>query len=113
MSMAQSVAPGFFAPLQGLWRWFKPASTPGRAARSGLQQRARSGTRHSSAAHDDRLMTQPHLASHAVHRKPLRVLRVMEAGQPSALVGRMVISGCMADVCAELDRLAACEALLH
>lgn len=110
MSMAQSVAPVFFTPLQGLWRWFKPASTPGRA---GLQQRARSGTRHSSAAHDDRLMIQPHLASHTVHRKPLRVLRVMEAGQPSALVGRMVISGCMADVCAELDRLAACEALLH
>lgn len=113
MSMAQRVAPGFFAPLQGLWRWFKPAAAPGRSSRSGLQQRAHSGTHHSSAPHDDRLMFPPHLASHAVHRRPLRVLRVMEAGQPSAQVGRMVISGCMADVCAELDRLAACEALLH
>lgn len=43
-------------------------------------------------------------------QRPLRVVRVMEAGQPRSQVGRMVISGRMADVCAELDRLAACEA---
>jgi hypothetical protein len=42
--------------------------------------------------------------------RPLRVVRVMEAGQPRTQVGRMVISGRMADVCAELDRLAAREA---
>lgn len=42
--------------------------------------------------------------------RPLRVVRVLEAGQPRTQVGRMVISGRMADVCAELDRLAACEA---
>ncbi len=47
-----------------------------------------------------------------VHR-PLRVVRVMEAGQSRSQVGRMVISGRMADVCAELDRLAACEATRH
>jgi hypothetical protein len=40
----------------------------------------------------------------------LRVLRVHEAGQTQASVGRMVISGRMADVCAELDRLALQEA---
>ena len=40
----------------------------------------------------------------------LRVVRVLEAGQAPANVGRMVISGRMADVCAELDRLAAREA---
>jgi hypothetical protein len=44
--------------------------------------------------------------------KPLRVLRVMEPGQQRASVGRMVISGRMADVCAELDRLAAGEAAM-
>lgn len=44
--------------------------------------------------------------------KPLRVVRVVEAGQARASVGRMVISGRMADVCAELDRLAAREAAL-
>lgn len=41
--------------------------------------------------------------------KPLRVVRVVEQGQSRSHVGRMVISGRMADVCAELDRLAAGE----
>jgi hypothetical protein len=39
----------------------------------------------------------------------LRVLQVMEPGQSSSHMGRLVISGRMADVCAELDRLAAFE----
>jgi hypothetical protein len=43
----------------------------------------------------------------------LRIVRIMEAGQTPAQVGRMVISGRLADVCAELDRLAACEAASH
>jgi hypothetical protein len=43
----------------------------------------------------------------------LRVLRVADAGQSSFHGGRMVISGRMADVCAELDRLAAQEAALQ
>lgn len=42
--------------------------------------------------------------------KPLRVLRVVEPSAPRTVAGRMVISGRMADVCAELDRLAAEEA---
>ena len=45
------------------------------------------------------------LASH----KAVRVVRVLEAGQARNKVGRMSISGRMADVCAELDRLAARE----
>ena len=44
---------------------------------------------------------------------PLRVLRVVEKGQPLSSTGRLVISGRMADVCAELDRLAARESALH
>jgi hypothetical protein len=44
---------------------------------------------------------------------PLRVLRVVEKGQPRSCTGRLVISGRMADVCAELDRLVAREATLH
>jgi hypothetical protein len=39
----------------------------------------------------------------------LRVLRVVDAGHGPSTAGRMVISGRMADVCAELDRLAALE----
>ncbi len=42
--------------------------------------------------------------------KPLRVVHVVEHGQSTKHAGRMIISGRMADVCAELDRLAACEA---
>lgn len=45
-------------------------------------------------------------------RRPLRVVRILEVGQPQSSVGRMVISGRMADVCAELDRLAARETAL-
>jgi hypothetical protein len=44
---------------------------------------------------------------------PLRVLRVLESGQPRSCTGRLVISGRMADVCAELDRLVEREAALH
>ena len=51
---------------------------------------------------------QPELLS-----RPLRVVRILEVGQSSAQVGRMMISGRMADVCAELDRLAASEATRH
>jgi len=40
-------------------------------------------------------------------------LRVVDASAAPASAGRMVISGRMADVCAELERLAAFEATLH
>ncbi|MBC5785413.1 hypothetical protein H8N03_20870 [Ramlibacter sp. USB13] len=42
--------------------------------------------------------------------KALRIVRVVEPCASRAVAGRMVISGRMADVCAELDRLAALEA---
>ena len=42
---------------------------------------------------------------------PLRVVRLSEGGERLGSAGRMVISGRMADVCAELDRLAAREAV--
>ena len=42
--------------------------------------------------------------------RPLRVVRVLEANPGAPGAGRMVISGRMADVCAEIDRLAALEA---
>jgi len=41
---------------------------------------------------------------------PLRIVRVMEVGQASARGERMMISGRMADVCAELDRMVEREA---
>lgn len=41
----------------------------------------------------------------------LKVIRELEAGINPSCAGRMVISGRMADVCAELDRMAQREAL--
>lgn len=41
--------------------------------------------------------------------RPLRVLRVLDGPLERSAAGRMVISGRFADVCAELDRLAAAE----
>ncbi|MCF8148520.1 MAG: hypothetical protein K9J50_08180 [Sulfuritalea sp.] len=45
-------------------------------------------------------------------RKALRIVRVVEAGQARSSVGRMLISGCIADICAELDRLAQRESAM-
>ncbi|MEJ8848115.1 hypothetical protein [Variovorax rhizosphaerae] len=46
----------------------------------------------------------------AAATRPLRVVRVLDAQHTPNGAGRVVISGRMADVCAELDRLAALEA---
>jgi hypothetical protein len=78
-----------FASLQSLVDWFspRPAPVPCVAARMPAQRP---------------LAQRP--------AKPLRVVRVLEPSAPRAIAGRMVISGRLADVCAELDRLAAQEA---
>jgi hypothetical protein len=95
MNIALFANPGSFEPIQGLLRWW--TST-------------RSTVRHPAA--------RPVQAEHYsdpkfIALKPLRVVRVVESGQARSCVGRMVISGRMADVCAELDRLAACESALN
>lgn len=124
MSSALLPVPVFLAPLQALWRWLmpvlpalstlpkRPTALRGRVTPSGqplrhrqLAWRPRADPRHGTA--DQRPMP-----AHVSAPRPLRVVRLMEAGQAPAQVGRMVISGRMADVCAELDRLAACEAAL-
>jgi hypothetical protein len=111
MNTTLFASPVMLAPLQGFWRWIK--STPPH------------GQTHSM--HDDHKVAEMATGSmdhhfHSVARsgdeirlsqKPLRVVRILEADQTNAHVGRMVISGRMADVCAELDRLAAREAALH
>ena len=82
-----------FAALQEFAAWFapRPAPVPRIAVR----------------ATPPRPMAQP---APRVQAKPLRIVRVFEPSTPRAGAGRMVISGRMADVCAELDRLAAQEA---
>ena len=98
MNTAWSATYALWTPLQGLLRWLAPAA-PSRPATATPAQRS-----------SVRMQAAMARACVAPVRRPLRVVRVMEAGQPRSQVGRMVISGRMADVCAELDRLAACEA---
>lgn len=108
MNIAFLAEPRTWAPLQNLLRWLAPAITP-LAAPAAQPPRA-------AVAADLRPACQRRAGrsdaapARLVQRRPLRIVRVMEAGQGPAQVGRMVISGRLADVCAELDRLAACEA---
>ncbi len=55
-------------------------------------------------------MSRPVGSACAPRPTALRVVRVCDATQRPGEVGRLVISGRMADVCAELDRLVAHEA---
>ena len=60
---------------------------------------------------NDPHMTAPVTASSPLPARPLRVVRVAEDGHAStSSAGRMVMSGRMADICAELDRLVHLEA---
>ena len=91
-----------FAPLQRLARWVRPdARAPGRQAVAPAACVAR-------PAAAVRLPVPAH-AARTARTARLRVVRVFEGPQAAAGAGRMVISGRMADVCAELDRLAALE----
>ena len=75
------------APLQRVRCWFAPHAALG-ATPSPKEPPLREAARPS------------------IHR-PLRIVRIMEADQAPSQIGRIIISGRMADVCAELDRLAA------
>ncbi len=98
-----------FARLQGMVRWLvsakttKPHPAPGFQPISPLDAPKLIASHATQARASDRK---------SIDHMPLRVVRVLEVGQTQSGVGRMVISGRMADVCAELDRLAAREAAL-
>lgn len=123
MGIALFALSGLFAPLQAAasrfvpvhsrapaidaWRAEAPRTAPPNAprrasSRPGAPTRGRpAGTL--GSAPDDGMKVAP-------GRPPtLRVLRNIEADMPPGSSGRMAISGRMADVCAELDRLAALE----
>jgi hypothetical protein len=54
-------------------------------------------------------LKKPTQAFSHVAKKPLRVSRILETEARKNTAGRMVISGSMRDVCAELDRLVMLE----
>jgi hypothetical protein len=96
------------APLQRLQRWWAgglfASSTLKLPLAAKVNWRPDTGLRQCRGAP---VGESPMLSQRVV---PLRVVRVAESGLHRSSVGRMVISGRMADVCAELDRLVAREA---
>jgi uncharacterized protein YfaP (DUF2135 family) len=94
----------FFAPHAGA---FKPTSARSQAP---VPAGTQSGAAQGSASRVSRI-TYPQSHS-AVAAKPIhrvRVVRNVDTSLPADRAGRMVVSGRFADVCAELDRLAASE----
>lgn len=106
MSIALSAFPGIWAPIQGFVQWLSGGSRPATNPASGFAMNSVATCAYPARA---QAIIRSRTTSAAHQPTRLRVVRVMEAGQTPAQVGRMVISGRMADVCAELDRLAACS----
>jgi hypothetical protein len=94
---------GMFAPLQGLVDWLAP-----RPRQRAVTRQAVPECRQPARAIVPCPM--PAARRNEPARRPLRVVRVVDAPAAKAGAGRMFMSGRMADVCAELDRLAALEA---
>jgi hypothetical protein len=109
MNIALFAQSGIFKSLQTLVRWCtdSDAAIPRR-----VMLHAPTGPRSDPATiANSSAVARPGAVNCSI-RKPLRVVRVVEPGQSRSSVGRIVMSGRMADVCAELDRLAAYEAAL-
>lgn len=108
-------AAGLLAPLQSLAsRWIKARGVP-RPICSGLHYvavRPSCGLPPAGAATaaDGHALNRPRASNLPHATRPLRVVRRVDARQPGLHPSRIVISGRLADVCAELDRLAALEA---
>jgi hypothetical protein len=118
MNTAIFDTPNLFAPLQGLLRWLMPTSAIGQgrtpAFAQALSQVRPEGMPVSSVLRNNRFKLQsPRTRTAHPVRKPLRIVRVVEAGNSPALVGRMVMSGRLGDVCDELDRLTAHTSTRH
>jgi len=108
MGIALLALSGLFQGLSSLNRAAPAALTSTVAAKSGNRWlRPVWTTRHATCIAMPSRAASPVLPTTA---PALRVLRVTEFGHRVNGAGRMVISGRMADVCAELDRLAALEA---
>lgn len=95
MAIALSTFQNLLVPLQAVAAWLLSPTQPRQAAHRAVPCAVRS-------------VRQPSRQRQPV-RPIVRVVRVVEGCQRPAEAGRMVISGRMADVCAELDRLAALE----
>ncbi len=125
-SFSQSpVVSVFLAPLHTLAAWLVPApansrqfAVPANAPRSPHQLAlpfawaAGGAKRGRTHAHGAKLPSAACAEDTATPGR-LKVVRVVDAAVSPACAGRMVISGRMADVCAELERMAQRELAAH
>jgi len=113
MGIASFSTTGLFGSFQGLVGWFNLHSAKTRSMRQALALRPGPARGNACASHASAAAVRsacPALQATPLRPlRPLRVLRVVDGPQTPANAGRMLISGRMADVCAELDRLAALE----
>ncbi|MBL0418950.1 hypothetical protein JI739_01200 [Ramlibacter sp. AW1] len=131
MAIALPLIAQLVAPLQSAVEWLSGASTTAAAndaehdaangaatgAHSGntsdarpLSRPTRPGPKRAFMQRPTRTWSGPTRAPQPQPQRSVRVVRVVDdRAAAGSVAGRMVISGRLADVCAELDRLAATE----
>ncbi len=133
MGIASLTFSAFSQPLHALARWLQPAmhgghdtaaarprtckaplpATPAPAWPGAVAARMPRDEPTLAAAGSRSQSPTPGTEAPCSHAQARRVVRVLRTAASGADAGRLVISGRMADVCAELDRMAAREALQH
>lgn len=93
-----------------LSRWSAQRHTPTERAHPGRRRPTYDALAATSCTLSNSASKQAAAASVHAPARPLRVTRVLDQGQRHGQAGRMVISGNMSDVCAELDRLSQLDA---
>ena len=95
-------------PVQALGPWMsRVRHLVKHVAQGGSNGRVHAPTSVARAASNDAVFAAPVRLGNTVFRAaPLRVVRESDSALGAECAGRMVISGRMADVCAELDRMA-------
>lgn len=110
MGIALLALSDLFTPFQLLaHRWMPAARKRHRTAPVALEADLRYVQVRPSQPGTPAGATERSCRSAVLPSRPLRVVRMAEAGAPRA-GARVLLSGRMEDVCAELDRLAALEA---
>ncbi|RZL43772.1 MAG: hypothetical protein EOP72_00720 [Variovorax sp.] len=109
MGIALLALVDLLSPLQSLANRWIPARAPNPDGAVGPRHVAARPTRGPRAATSVEVDRAPLRAT--ATQKPLRVVRTVDAQRHGGVTGRLVLSGRLVDVCAELDRLAALEAV--
>lgn len=121
---------GFWTPLQGFLSWCITVPQDPAVKLQTVNLRVASASKAFSASAAKPARQRPvlgalpmtcfqastHVSGNAARRTEpsrLRVLREFEPGASPACAGRMVISGRMADVCAELERMTMAQRQAH